>query len=84
MDGLTIVILAVAGVLSVLLFVVKGLLDQLPDVFESAKRAREAWKRLVGKSEDEEVPQQDEVMEEAPQAQQEPPEPQDEEPPAAA
>ncbi|EFL35507.1 predicted protein [Streptomyces viridochromogenes DSM 40736] len=43
------IILAIAGVASVLLFAVKGFLDQLPDVFDSFRRAREAWQRLWGK-----------------------------------
>ncbi|WP_435602704.1 hypothetical protein [Streptomyces sp. bgisy130] len=44
MDGTAIiVILAIAGVASVLLFALKGLLDQVPDVLNSATRAREAW-----------------------------------------
>ncbi|NEB94802.1 hypothetical protein [Streptomyces bauhiniae] len=46
MDGTAIIIiLAIAGVASVLLFSVKGLLDQIPDVIESAGKAREAWQR---------------------------------------
>ncbi|TXL87219.1 hypothetical protein [Streptomyces sp. IB2014 016-6] len=44
MDGTAIiVILAIAGVASVLLFALKGLLDQVPDVIESATKARDAW-----------------------------------------
>lgn len=44
MDGTVIIIvLAIAGVASVLLFAVKGLLDQIPDVIASAARARDAW-----------------------------------------
>ncbi|MFF0715359.1 hypothetical protein [Streptomyces bauhiniae] len=47
MDGTAIIIiLAIAGVASVLLFAVKGLLDQIPDVIESAGKAREAWQRF--------------------------------------
>lgn len=46
MDGTVIIILAIAGVASVLLFAIKGILDQLPDLFESFRRARDAWKRL--------------------------------------
>ncbi|GHD56053.1 hypothetical protein ACFQL8_17100 [Streptomyces goshikiensis] len=47
MDGTAIiVILAIAGVASVLLFAVKGLLDQVPDVIDSAGRARDAWDRF--------------------------------------
>ncbi|MBL3665631.1 hypothetical protein JL475_06365 [Streptomyces sp. M2CJ-2] len=44
MDGTAIIIiLAIAGVASVLLFALKGLLDQVPDVIESASKARDAW-----------------------------------------
>lgn len=47
MDGTAIiVILAIAGVASVLLFALKGLLDQVPDVIESAGRARDSWHRF--------------------------------------
>jgi hypothetical protein len=46
-DGTAIIIiLAIAGVASVLLFAVKGLLDQVPDVIESAGRARDSWHRF--------------------------------------
>ncbi|MFF7099998.1 hypothetical protein ACFY9X_07405 [Streptomyces nigra] len=45
MDGIAIIIiLAIAGVLSVLLLAVRGLLDQVPDVIESATRVRHAWR----------------------------------------
>ncbi|MFB7739365.1 hypothetical protein ACFC08_34415 [Streptomyces sp. NPDC056112] len=81
MDGnaITIIILAVAGVASVLLFAIKGISDQLPDLFDSFRRAREAWKRLWE--------QQDEAAK--PEETEEPPPPvtvpaDDEEPPAAA
>ncbi|MEU5335600.1 hypothetical protein AB0G51_20030 [Streptomyces asoensis] len=47
MDGTAIIIiLAVAGVVSVLLFALKGLLDQVPDVIDSAGKARDAWHRF--------------------------------------
>ncbi|MCO6696646.1 hypothetical protein ACH4MU_25225 [Streptomyces albidoflavus] len=47
MDGTAIiVILAVAGVASILLFALKGLLDQIPDVLDSAGRARDSWQRF--------------------------------------
>lgn len=47
MDGTAIIIiLAIAGVASVMLFALKGLLDQVPDVIESAGRARDAWHRF--------------------------------------
>ncbi|MFF4120293.1 hypothetical protein ACFY0P_43590 [Streptomyces sp. NPDC001714] len=53
MDGAAfiIIILAIAGVASALLYALKGILDQLPDVFDSARRAGDAWKRLRGKPE---------------------------------
>ncbi|MEV7128651.1 hypothetical protein [Streptomyces sp. NPDC093260] len=81
MDGnaITIIILAVAGVASVLLFAIKGISDQLPDLFESFRRARDAWKRL--KEEQDEAVRPDDT--------EEPPPPvtvpaDDKEPPAAA
>ncbi|MET9847535.1 hypothetical protein [Streptomyces ossamyceticus] len=43
---MTLAILAFFGVLSILLFAVRGFLDQLPDVFASAGRARDAWRAL--------------------------------------
>lgn len=47
MDGIAIiVILAVAGVTSIFLFALKGLLDQIPDVLDSAGRARDSWQRF--------------------------------------
>ncbi|SEO01118.1 hypothetical protein SAMN05216267_101579 [Actinacidiphila rubida] len=47
MDGTAIIIiLAIAGVASVLLFAIKGVLDQVPDVIASASRARDAWHRF--------------------------------------
>ncbi|WP_053628755.1 hypothetical protein [Streptomyces sp. XY511] len=45
-DTLIIIILAIAGVFAVLLFAIKGLLDQVPDVIDSAGRARDAWDRF--------------------------------------
>ncbi|MEU5509644.1 MULTISPECIES: hypothetical protein [Streptomyces] len=62
MDGTVIVIiLAVAGVASVLLFAIKGISDQLPDLFESFRRARDAWRRL--KEEQGEVTKPDDTKE---------------------
>ncbi|MFB7401308.1 hypothetical protein ACFCZR_14185 [Streptomyces rubiginosohelvolus] len=47
MDGTAIiVILAIAGVVSVMLFAIKGLLDQVPDVIDSAAKARDSWQRF--------------------------------------
>ncbi|WP_262388178.1 hypothetical protein [Streptomyces parvus] len=43
---MTLGILAIFGVLSILLFAIRGFLDQLPDVFASARRARIAWRDL--------------------------------------
>lgn len=43
---MTLGILAIFGVLSILLFAIRGFLDQLPDVFASAYRARRAWREL--------------------------------------
>ncbi|WP_143659078.1 hypothetical protein [Streptomyces platensis] len=36
-------LLAGASVISVVLFSVKGVLDQLPEVFQSYRRAKRAW-----------------------------------------
>ncbi|MEV0882478.1 hypothetical protein ACIOHB_02770 [Streptomyces microflavus] len=44
--AVTLGILAIFGVLSILLFAIRGFLDQLPDVFASARRARIAWRDL--------------------------------------
>jgi len=75
-DGTAIIIiLAIAGVVSVLLFAVKGILDQLPDVFDSFRRARDAWKQL--KEEQDQVAKPKETEEQPPVAD-------DEEPPMAA
>ncbi|PBC92770.1 hypothetical protein SAMN05446589_9913 [Streptomyces sp. OV198] len=43
-DAAVLTVLASAGVVSVLLFAVKGILDQLPGVFRSLHRARKAWR----------------------------------------
>lgn len=40
-------ILAVAGVISILLIACKGLLDQQPELAESFKRARRAWREAI-------------------------------------
>ncbi|WP_406258756.1 hypothetical protein [Streptomyces nigra] len=67
MDGTAIIIiLAIAGVVSVLLFAIKGILDQLPDVFDSFRRARDAWKHL--KEEPDEAPKPDDTEETPPAA----------------
>jgi Sec-independent protein translocase protein TatA len=56
-DGTAIIIiLAIAGVASVLLFAIKGILDQLPDVFDSAGRARDAWEQFKKKQDEEAKP----------------------------
>ncbi|MFD5764620.1 hypothetical protein ACFWIN_02175 [Streptomyces sp. NPDC127049] len=47
MDGAAILlVLAIAGVLSITLFSLKGLFDQLPDLIDSIGRVRDAWHRL--------------------------------------
>ncbi|MFI5972189.1 hypothetical protein [Streptomyces sp. NPDC051452] len=51
---MTLAILAVAGVASIFLFALKGILDQVPDVINSASRARAAWRRF--KSSDDQEP----------------------------
>ncbi|MET7477624.1 hypothetical protein ABZT17_25100 [Streptomyces sp. NPDC005648] len=81
MDGtaIAIIILAIAGVVTLLIYVLKGVLDQLPDLFESARRAREAWERLTKKND--ETPQPDETEEQPPPTAATG---DDEEPPAAA
>ncbi|MGY5015120.1 hypothetical protein ACWCY6_44960 [Streptomyces sp. 900105755] len=62
MDGAAILfILAIAGVVSIFLFALKGLLDQVPDAIESAGKARDAWERfkkpeLPPSAEDQEPP----------------------------
>ncbi|MFB6945366.1 MULTISPECIES: hypothetical protein [Streptomyces] len=49
MDGAAILfILAIAGVVAIFLFSVKGVLDQVPGVLDSAGRARDAWERFKG------------------------------------
>ncbi|MGW1622302.1 hypothetical protein [Streptomyces sp. NPDC002172] len=82
MDGtaITIIILAIAGVVTLLIFVLKGVLDQLPDLFESARKAREAWEKLTSKND--ETPQPDETEEQPPPVVV--PSADDQEPPAAA
>jgi hypothetical protein len=53
LDGATtLAILAVAGVASIFLFALKGVLDQVPDVIDSASRARDAWQRFKHKTDD--------------------------------
>ncbi|MFF0402061.1 hypothetical protein [[Kitasatospora] papulosa] len=47
LDGvMTLGILAGFGVLSILLYALKGFLDQLPEFFASLRRAWEAWQEL--------------------------------------
>ncbi|MBL3665630.1 hypothetical protein JL475_06360 [Streptomyces sp. M2CJ-2] len=43
---MTLAILAVFGVLSILLYALKGFIDQLPELFASIRRAWEAWQEL--------------------------------------
>ncbi|MGW1391948.1 hypothetical protein ACWD6Q_09730 [Streptomyces nigra] len=73
MDGTAILfILAVAGVASISLFTMKGLLDQVPDVIDSAGNVRDAWDRFKNKDNGETGPGEA------------PPSADDQEPPAAA
>ncbi|MFD9190128.1 hypothetical protein ACFWCA_18065 [Streptomyces phaeochromogenes] len=78
MDGtaIIIIILAIAGVVTITLYVLKGVLDQLPDVFDSAGQARDAWDRLTKKTG--EAPETEEHPSPLP------PPADDEEPPVAA
>lgn len=48
MDGtaIIVIILAIAGVVSLTLYVLKGMLDQVPDVIHSAGRARDSWRQF--------------------------------------
>ncbi|BBJ40204.1 hypothetical protein SSPO_029220 [Streptomyces antimycoticus] len=46
MDGAVLLVLAIAGVATIFLFSLRGLLDQVPDVIDSAGRARDAWRRF--------------------------------------
>ncbi|CAM5710515.1 putative protein OS=Streptomyces microflavus OX=1919 GN=Smic_60950 PE=4 SV=1 [Streptomyces microflavus] len=46
MDAVAIAILSVTTVASVAFVGVKQLLDQVPDVIDSAGRARDSWQRL--------------------------------------
>jgi hypothetical protein len=43
-DSAVLTLLAGAGVISVLLFAVRGILEQLPDVLQSWHRVRKAWR----------------------------------------
>ncbi|MGP3939500.1 MULTISPECIES: hypothetical protein [Streptomyces] len=70
MDGAVLLILAIAGVAAIFLFSVKGLLDQVPDVIDSAGRARDAWRCFKGP--------------EKPQPDEQPPSADGEDPPVAA
>jgi hypothetical protein len=83
LDGaITLAILAVAGVAAIFLFSVKGLLDQVPDVIDSASRARAAWQRF--KCAGDETSKVKEQPPSAQLAELPPPPQQDQEPPAAA
>ncbi|MFE9454392.1 hypothetical protein [Streptomyces sp. NPDC006739] len=78
--AITITILAIAGVVALTIYALKSVLDQLPDLFESARRAREAWERLTKKND--RAPQPDENEEQPHPAVD--PSADDEGPPAAA
>ncbi|MDT6986284.1 MULTISPECIES: hypothetical protein [Streptomyces] len=43
---MTLSILAIFGVMSILLYALKGFIDQLPEFFASIRRAWEAWQEL--------------------------------------
>ena len=43
---MTLSILAIFGVRSILLYALKGFIDQLPEFFASIRRAWEAWQEL--------------------------------------
>ena len=45
----TLFILAIAGVVAIFISSLKGVLDQVRDVLDSAGRARDAWERFKGK-----------------------------------
>lgn len=61
-----IIILAIAGVVTVTLYALKGVLEQLPDIFDSAGRARDSWDRLTKRND--EAAQPDETEEQPPPA----------------
>ncbi|WP_329347375.1 hypothetical protein OG226_01215 [Streptomyces sp. NBC_01261] len=48
MDSTTliVIILAIAGVVTMAIYVLKGVLDQLPDVIKSAGNVRAEWHRF--------------------------------------
>ncbi|QES33278.1 hypothetical protein DEJ48_07610 [Streptomyces venezuelae] len=56
-DSLTLAVLTISSVITVMLFVVKGVLDQLPGVFSSWRRAIEAMRHSTSRREDEEEPE---------------------------
>ncbi|MFE4873066.1 hypothetical protein [Streptomyces sp. NPDC056682] len=51
-NAVIITTLAISGALGIALFSLKGLLDQLPAVFESWHRARSAWRAKDGEDGD--------------------------------
>lgn len=61
-----VIIRAIAGVATITLHALKGMLDQLPDVSDSAGRARDDWDRLTKKND--EAAQPDETEEQPPPA----------------
>ncbi|MGW7539843.1 hypothetical protein ACWGKQ_01785 [Streptomyces sp. NPDC054770] len=56
-DSLTIAVLTISSVITLILFVVKGILDQLPGVFRSWRRVIEAMHGNAGRREGETDPQ---------------------------
>jgi hypothetical protein len=55
-DALALAVLTVATLFSAVAFVVKGALDQLPDLFRSWQRVTRAWREVEAAAEDEERP----------------------------
>lgn len=83
MDGAAILfILAIAGVAAIFLFSVKGVLDQLPDVIDSAGNVRDAWDRFKKKGDS--SPEPDKLPPPAQDEPEAPPRTDGQEPPAAA
>ncbi|MBT2420757.1 hypothetical protein J7F01_36815 [Streptomyces sp. ISL-22] len=55
-DSLIIALLTISSVITVMLFVVKGALDQLPEVVNSWRRAVQAMRGGTPRGQDEEEP----------------------------
>ncbi|AIR98339.1 hypothetical protein [Streptomyces glaucescens] len=59
-NGATLAILAIAGLASISLFALKGVLDQLPDVIDSAGKVRDALERFKQKQDEAAKPEEQE------------------------